>query len=176
MHTVTTPVADLHFLTCYVRTYIYVHYILYIIPNIVHISILINCLVSSVSFFITVARGRSNKPYNMARDLTIPSAIDEMLPVNITELVHFVPRIAHKWSEIGTYLNMLAKVRELTDAPGSTHVKISVILDSWIESGKDVSWSFFVDVLDKPGVDLGAVGVDVKQYLYEKGDHKSVLV
>jgi hypothetical protein len=114
------------------------------------------------------ARRRSNKPYNMARDLTIPSAIDEMLPVNITELVHFVPRIAHKWSEIGTYLNMLAKVRELTDAPGSTHVKMSVILDSWIESGKDVSWRVFVEVLDKPGVDLGAVGVDVKQYLYEK--------
>ena len=96
--------------------------------------------------------------------------------MNITELVHFVPRIAHKWSEIGTYLNMLAKVRELTDAPDSTHVKLSVILDLWIESGKDVSWRVFVDVLDKPGVDLGAVGVDVRQYLYEKGEYKSVLV
>ena len=117
---------------------------------------------------VPVAMSPGTKVGNTGQNLPIPDDINDMLPVNMTELIQFVPQMAHKWCEIGMYLELNNCVRELKDSHNNPRLKMITILDTWIESGRDVSWHRLVEVLEQPGVELGAVAVEIKLHLYEK--------
>ena len=119
-------------------------------------------------FCVPVSMSLSTKVGDMGRNLPIPDDIDELLPVDMTELIQFVPQMAHKWCEIGMYLELKNCVRELKDSHHTSKLKLITILDTWIESGREVSWCRLVEVLEQPGVELGAVALEIKQHLYEK--------
>ena len=109
--------------------------------------------------------------YDPISKLPLPDGSNEV-PIELSELLQFVPKMADKWYEIGAYLKVEDCIKNQQCAGANTlNVKMSIIIQAWIDSGKDVSWQTLVDVLENPGVELRAVATDIKHYLYEKGLH-----
>ena len=114
------------------------------------------------------ACGKTDRPVDVQAS-TLPTSIDKIVPLSMLHLLQFVPKMATEWDKIGILMGLEDRVAELrprNDLPSSN---LTSLFQSWIRSGRNVSWKRLVTVLQDQAVNLGAVAAEITGYLCEQG-------
>ena len=90
-------------------------------------------------------------------------------PVNMTVLTGCLGELATKWMTIGIKLGQETCVRELKPVESMTpEDKCLSLLETWVESGEDVSFENLCSVLCSEGVNLEDIAKQIQVRLMEE--------
>ena len=85
---------------------------------------------------------------------------------NKTHVMNLLAHIANKWKEIGEALSVLYHVLEdLQRSNDPNIIKLSDVIEYWLNRSKNASWALLFEMLDEPFVDEHEVGDDIRQFL-----------
>ena len=101
--------------------------------------------------------------------ILLPESIDKIVQVTLKNLLDFTPQMAAGWDNIGIGLGLADKVDELRSSNEPPRTKLTILLQTWVQSGSEVSWGHLVNVLESPGIRMGAVAANIKDFLYKQG-------
>ena len=92
--------------------------------------------------------------------------------VELTALTRYLHDLTPKWIVIGIKLGQENCVRALSPLEDMTpEDKCLVVINKWIDSGKDVTWSRICSVLCSESVDLEKVAEQMQQVNFDKLDN-----
>ena len=101
--------------------------------------------------------------------ILLPESIDKIVPITLKRLLEFTPQMAAGWEFIGIGLGLADKVDELRSSGELPRSKLTILLQTWVRSGSEVSWARLVNVLESPAIRMGAVAANIKDFLYKQG-------
>ena len=113
--------------------------------------------------------GEREKKNATERVILLPESIDKIVPVTLKNLLDFTPQMAAGWDNIGIGLGLADKVDELRSSSEPLRSRLTILLQTWVRSGSEVSWGHLVNVLESPGIRMGAVAANIKDFLYKQG-------
>ena len=94
--------------------------------------------------------------------------------VDVTALADYFGDLAPKWATLGIKLGQADCVRELIRLKDMTQEdKCVAVLQSWVDSGTDVSWTNLCSLLRSKGVELEEVAKQVQQVSYRLANEMS---
>ena len=84
--------------------------------------------------------------------------------VTIEDLIDYVPRMSPKWEFIAVKLGLKYLKDDLLNTKGERGAdsKCLHVLQEWIESGDNVTWTRLIQVLKSPSVNLGSLANELE--------------
>jgi hypothetical protein len=93
------------------------------------------------------------------QEISVPSKL-----VDVEHLVDYVPRMSGKWEFIAVKLGLKHLKDDLLSTKGERGAdsKCLHVLQEWIASGNNVTWSHLLQVLRSPSVNLGSLANELE--------------
>ena len=80
--------------------------------------------------------------------------------------MNFLVYISHKWKDIGVVLSVPYYVLEGLQCTNDPNIiKLSDVIEYWLNQSENASWALLFEMLDGPIVDERKVGDDIRQFL-----------